>query len=136
MRTLAKSVDAQRTEAAEERKYSRRTRFLTYLTIFSLVADLVLTGFVTYFSISATDLSNQVRHTQQSQYQACLDANAGRNTLESFFIGIFDQNLEAIKANPTHLPPAVINQQEGIINQYIVKTHQAFDPRDCSTLPH
>jgi hypothetical protein len=143
MRSLARSVDAQRQDAETERTYARRTRNMLYLTLASLVFDLILTAFVTYFSVSANDASSQARHAvalvqqnQQTQYQSCLDGNNSRQTLESFFVGIFDQNLAQLKANPTNLPPAIIKQQTDLVGQYIAKTHQAFDPKDCSALPH
>jgi hypothetical protein len=98
--------------------YGRRSRHLIWITIVSLVLDLVLTAALTVVAIQAHDTSSAVA---QSDRNLCLSGNVARAQQISLWNYIL-----SISHSPT--TPAQREQ----VAKFQAHLDQLFAPRDCS----
>jgi hypothetical protein len=100
--------------------YGRRSRHLIWITIVSLVLDLLLTAALTVVAIQAHDSSSAVA---QSARNLCLSGNAARAQQVSLWNYIL-----SISQQPT--TPA----ERERIAKFQAHLQQLFAPRDCSDI--
>jgi hypothetical protein len=106
------------TRDAQLATYARRSRHLIWITIVSLVLDLLLTAALTVVAIQAHDSSSAVA---QSDRNLCLSGNVARAQQISLWNYILSSSHQ----------PATPAQREQIA-KFQAHLQQLFAPRDCS----
>jgi hypothetical protein len=106
------------TRDAQLATYGRRSRHLIWITIVSLVLDLLLTAALTVVAIQAHDSSSAVA---QSDRNLCLSGNVARAQQISLWNYILSSS---------HQPTTPAQREQ--IAKFQAHLQQLFAPRDCS----
>jgi competence protein ComGC len=119
------------------RDYGHTNRRLIWMAIISICLDLILTGWVTYNTIRASEISAQANRaaaaavkSQVTSYQVCENTNKVRAEAASLWEYVI-QTSEA-QNEAKGLTPAQLQQQNQAIQMFRDKVAQAYAPQDCN----